>query len=617
MWAEILRRRRVTFAAICRAGESNPTQSLSLQTRVSCRHASLLLSGMPIDSSQTALMAAQYEAAHGTQLLRSIRDNFAAATPEVVREVLEEAGKFADRYLQPLNRIADAKGCTLNHGRVHTVDEHRSAWGALVDAGWPALDQPGEWGGQDLPLALGTAVQERFDRACVAFGMMSVPQRAAAKLLAVHANTEIQKEWLSHIVSGRWGATICISEPDAGSDVARIRTLAIQDAEGSWRITGEKCWISYGDQDLTPRIAHCLLARSPGSTALSLFLVPNNVPDSQRWVPNQVFVRRIEHKLGLHGSPTCALGFEGAKGYLIGAEGRGLSQLFVMIVQMRLAVGTQGLGIAAGAAETALAYASNRRQGGSAKAAPVPIAEHPDVQRLLLGMVSRVEVLRGLALATANQIDLSNYHPDEEAKSDAATLAAWLLPLLKTFGGESGFEVASDALQVLGGAGYTHEWPVEQALRDARVFTIYEGTTGIQALDLLHRRLQLGKRRGLDLFLKIAREDASKCPMPEAANAERCWQLLDQAASALIVGMEASTRDAEAGATSFLELAILAATGWIAVRLAGLDELDDTSRRLVSSARYWLTDLHARAELCRTQCLMGASRLSFLHTVIS
>jgi hypothetical protein len=229
-------------------------------------------------------------------------------------------------------------------------------------------------------------------------------------------------------------------------------------------------------------------------------------------------------------------------------------------------------------------------------------------------MVSRVEVLRGLALTTANQIDLSKFHPDERERADASALASWLLPILKTFGGDSAFEVSSDAIQVLGGAGYTREWPIEQALRDARVFTVYEGTTGIQALDLLHRRLIVGKRRGLDLFLRQASEDAARSRVPETAEAIRCFHLLDNAANALTM-MGSATRDADAGATAFLQLAILAATGWIAVRLANLEETDDTARRLVSSARYWLTDLGARAELASAQALQRSARLAHIERI--
>jgi alkylation response protein AidB-like acyl-CoA dehydrogenase len=548
-------------------------------------------------------------------MLRGLRDSFALAAQSAVREVIEEAAKFADKYLAPLNSVADIEGCRIDGGRVRTASGHGQAWAAFVDAGWPSLDQPAEFGGQDLPLALATAVQQLFDRGCVAFGMLTVTQRSAAKLLATHGNRTIQEEWLPSLISGRWGATICISEPDAGSDVARIRTLARPDGDGGWHVTGEKCWISYGDHDLTPRIAHCLLARTPESSALSLFLVPNTLIDAADTVPNGVVVRRVEHKLGLHGSPTCALGFENAKAWLIGTEGRGLSQLFVMIANMRLAVGTQGLSVASGAADTALAYAHERRQGGRADAAPRPIIEHADVQRLLLGMLARVEVLRGLAFAIANQVDLAHYHPNESARQDAAALVSWLLPLFKTFGGDTAFDVSSDSIQVLGGAGYTREWPFEQALRDARVFTIYEGTTGIQALDLLHRRLWREKGRGLNLFLSAARADAAECPRPEALNALQCLDLLEDAAAKLS-GLDGAPREAEAGATAFLQLGILAAAAWIAVRLATLDGADDASRRLVGSARYWLSDLTARAELQHALALTGASRLSLIDEFI-
>jgi hypothetical protein len=496
----------------------------------------------------------------------------------------------------------DREHCRLARGRVSTASGHIQAWRAYVEAGWPGIDQPPELGGAGLPLVALAACTEIFDRGSVAFGMLPTGLRAACRLLAAHASPEIKAEWLPRLVSGEWVATICISEAEAGSDAGRIRTVAEPDGQGGWRITGEKMWISYGDHDLAPRIGHCLLARTPGAAAggagLSLFLVPDSI-DGQR---NAIVIRRLEEKLGLHGSPTCAMGFEGARGYLIGAEGRGLAQLFAMIAPMRLMVSVQGLTIAAGAADVALRYAEERRQGGSPDAAPTPIVDHPDVQRMLAEMASRVEVVRGLVLAAAVQADLAMRESDPEARADAAAMAGWLLPIAKTFASETGFDVSSQAIQVLGGAGYVKDWPVEQCLRDSRVFAIFEGTSGIQALDLLHRRLRREQGRGLEAFLERARRDLAKDD-ETSRPVKAVLDGLEQSANRL-----ARDPDSDASAYALLQLGALAATGWAALRLSRSDH-----PRLRAAGRWWLTDLEAKAERLRSEIALGPARLDLFQ----
>ncbi len=550
-----------------------------------------------------APIARQIEMSVGIEQVRALNEGFAAATPDMIAAILDEAARFAERYLVPLNEQADRQGCQIVDGRVYTAPGHRDAWEAFVEAGWGTLDAPPTLGGQGLPLALAAVVQEIFDRACPAFGMLPVPQRSATKLIAAFGDPAIQAEWLPRLVTGEWGATICISEVEAGSDAGRIRTRAVRQDDGNWAITGEKCWISFGDHDLTSRIGHCLLARTPdappGGAGLSLFLVPSRHDDG---APNAIVVRRIEEKLGLHGAPTCALGFEGARGRILGQEGRGLAQMFVMITNMRLAVGLQGLGIASAAADTALGYARERRQGGPVDA-PVPIIAHADVQRQLLGQAARVEVLRGLALAVANQADLAAHHPDAEVRADAMALVQWLLPILKTSGGELASQNADAAIQILGGAGYTRDWPVEQALRDARVLTIFEGTTGIQALDLLYRRLLRPERRGYDVFLRMARGQVGDARLP------RCLDILEATSRGLLDRAD-DTHALDGGATAFLHLAALAATGWIAGRLTDIDGDDAAARRLRAAGRHWLSDIDDRAAMLSAQCLNGAAALA-------
>lgn len=547
------------------------------------------------------LLAAQIEAAPGLERLRALSGAAARADADTVASVLREAARFCQDVLVPLNAQCDREGCKLIDGRVKLAPGHVDAWRAYVAAGWPTLDHPPELGGQGLPLILATAVQQCVDASCAAFGMLPVLQRSAARLIAAHGSPSLKEEWLLPLVTGEWAATICISESDAGSDVARLRTRAEQDEAGVWRIHGEKTWISFGDHDLTPRIGHCLLART--AMGLSLFLVPSDIDGAR----NAIVVRRLEEKMGLHGSPTCALGFDGARADLIGVEGRGLQHLFVMITNMRLAAGVQGLALASAAADLAIVYAGERRQGGVMSAPPVLIATHVDVQRMLLEMVARVEMVRGLAMAIAVQAEIA-HEPDADERDAASALVQWLLPIFKTIAGECGFEVASEAVQILGGAGYTREWPIEQFVRDARISTIFEGATGIQALDLLHRRLWRDKSAGLKAFLALARADNRNRSDPTSDIIENVYRMLEAAAE-LLGDWKDRPRDAEAGATAFLHLAGLAATAWIAGRFIAQDSATPSQRRLAQTGRYWLSTLRERSELAYADSVRGGARL--------
>jgi 3-(methylthio)propanoyl-CoA dehydrogenase len=543
---------------------------------------------------QTAIISKQLPLAAAADEVYALGGSFAEATPELTAQILHSAQRYADAHLAPLNKLGDREGCRLVDGRVKTPTGHREAWNAFVEGGWLALDAPAELGGAGLSNALAIAVQELFDAACPAFGMMPVPQRSSARLLHAYGDAATRTEWLPKLMSGEWGATICISEPDAGSDVRRIRTRAIRTGDGNWRISGEKCWISFGDQDLTARIGHFLLAQS--EAGISLFLVPSWLDSPER--RNAITVRRIEEKMGLHLSPTCALGFEDAHATLIGEEGRGLQQLFVMITNMRLATGVQGAGIAASAYACAKLYADERKQGGSGPQ-PVAICEHADIQSLLLGMAARLETLRALNFTVANHADLARSSTDPAMRAEATALNGWLLPIIKTLGGEAAFDNASDAVQILGGAGYTREWPVEQALRDARVLTIFEGTTGMQAQDLLLRRFLKGGE-SYRAFVAIAREEAA-C-LPALAALEMVAELLSNPAR--------SRRDLEAAATPFLGLAMLLAQGWAAARLARLADDTPEGKHLSAAANYFLSDLASRAEFAARQVLPDASRMA-------
>jgi alkylation response protein AidB-like acyl-CoA dehydrogenase len=546
-------------------------------------------------------------------------DALEALAPDTVdREtwaaIVEHAARFASDVIAPLDTMLDREGARLVDGRVATAHGHRAAWTQFAGAGWLTLALPEAAGGQGLPLLLLTACEELFNRASPAFTMLATPNRTAAALLDGAGDAEIRASWVPRLASGEWTATICISEPDAGSDVGRIRTRAARGDDGIWRISGDKCWISYGDHDLASRIGHCMLARSsdaPGVRGLSLFLVPSTRDDGGA---NGVEVRRIEEKLGLHGSPTCVLGFDGAQASLIGPEGRGLQTLFQMMLLMRLSCAPQGVGVAEGALATALGYARDRRQGGDPAARPVPIIEHADVQRQLLRMAGRVEIGRGIALAAATVMDLCERCADAEERARWVTLAQFLLPIAKDFSARLAFDVASEAVQVLGGAGYTREWPVERHLRDARVFAVFEGTTGIQALDMLHRRLWRDNGEGLQHFLRAARADLSDAPL--AATAARTLDRLESVAATLDTWRD-QPRAAETGATAFLDLCALAVGGWIAWRLMRFAGDDPVGARIKAAARFFLEELDARAEAEARLATLGAARLDAVDAYLS
>jgi len=525
----------------------------------------------------------------------------------IITEILSTAGKFAAEVLEPFGQSSDAAGCSLVDGRVRTAPGHEAAWRGFVEGGWPTLNGPVGHGGAGLPLALHSACEELFNRASPSFGMLATSSRCAARLLEDHGDEAMKAEWLAPIIAGEWGATICISEADAGSDVARIRTMAVPEENGDWwRVTGEKMWISFGDQDLTSRIGHMLLARTPdappGTRGLSLFLVPSEI-DGQ---PNGVVVRRIEEKLGLHASPTCAMGYEEARGKLIGTLHRGLPQLFTMIIRMRISVGSQGAAITNAASDLAWGYAAERKQGGKPDQPPVTIDHHRDVQRQLMGLAARGEVTRGLALLVSILTDLADHEEDAGAKAEAAALLGWLLPITKNFAAEAAFASASEAIQVLGGAGYTREWAAERYLRDARILSIYEGTSGMQAQDLLHRRLLRDETGAYATFLAAARRDIAAASGSAAAT--QLSQVLGELERVSDWMKAATPADVDMGAYAYLGLAGLAATGWVALRLAALSG-DPVREKLAARGRYWLAGLPAVAACEAARAMAGAALL--------
>ena len=501
---------------------------------------------------------------------------FRHADGALAKAVLSESARFCERVLAPLNAVGDEQGSVLCEGRVKTPDGFREAYREYVAAGWPGLDLPQDYGGQQLPLTVQVACAEMVNGACLAFAMLPLMLRAGAWLLLEHAADELKQRVVPKLVSGEWGATICITEAQAGSDVGRIKALARPQGDGSYRLTGSKVFITCGDQDFTEQIVHLVLARTPdappGTRGISLFLVPKLLFDSGQ--ANGTGVERLERKMGLKASPTCVLNFDNALAYRIGTEHKGLPVMFTMVNLMRLEVSAQGPAIGAAATARARQYANERLQGGAPDAPAARIGEHADVQRLLLLMHCRTMALRALVFEAAYNLDVARSGTDVNERGCALQLAEFLLPVCKSCGSEAGFEVANLAVQVFGGHGYITESGVEQYLRDVRVAAIYEGTNGIQALDLVARKLLRDQGARFQLLAdKIAttlaevEAQASIEPVREAVQAglaalERSTRYVLQLAG------EGRQRDVEFIATDYCRLTGLVAGGWMWLRIA-------------------------------------------------
>lgn len=414
----------------------------------------------------------------------------------LIEAILGEAAKFCENELAPLNREADEAGCRLESGVVRTAPGFREAYGSYVEGGWPGLSLPTEYGGQGLPKTLQFAVDEMISGANMAFGLFPGLTRGAVEAIEAHGSEELKARWLPQMVSGRWTGAMCLTEPQAGTDLGALRTRAVPAEDGTWRITGTKIFITAGDHDLAENIVHLVLARLPGAPegtrGISLFLVPKMLIDDDGGLlgANGVSCGSLEHKMGIKASPTCVMNFDDATGWLLGEANKGLAAMFTMMNSERLFVGVQGIGIAGAAYQAAAAYAKERIQGRdpvSGKA--VPIIVHADVRRNLLTARAWAEGMRALASWASLQLDRSIHHPDPDARAEAEGLVALITPVIKAAGSDFGLEAAVAAQQVFGGHGYIREWGMEQFVRDVRIAQIYEGTNGVQALDLVGRKL--------------------------------------------------------------------------------------------------------------------------------
>jgi len=474
-----------------------------------------------------------------------------------VDSVLEEAGRFASDVIAPLNRVGDKFGTPFKDGAVTTPPGWKEAYTAWAAAGWNGLASPADYGGQELPQALNAACIEMWNSASMAFGIGPVLTMAAIDALHAYGSDALKQGYLAKLISGEWMGTMQLTEPQAGSDVGALRTKAVRAQDGSYRITGSKIFITYGEHDLTDNIIHFVLARLPdapaGTKGISLFLVPKFMPDGTR---NDVRAHSVEHKVGIHASPTCTMVYGdkgGAIGFLIGEENKGMASMFTMMNRARLAVGLQGVAIAERATQQAMAYARDRKQSGHA------IIDYPDVKRMLLTMRSLTGAARAICYATGVAIDRSLRAKSEPERKAAYDRASLLTPVAKAFSTDIGIEVASLGVQVHGGMGYIEETGAAQHFRDARIAAIYEGTNGIQAIDLVARKVPLAGGNTVRLYLgqlratvKAVQESNAPAFGETAARLSEAVDSLERATQWLLAQKTSDTT--LAGATLYLRL---------------------------------------------------------------
>ena len=463
---------------------------------------------------------------------------FAEATPEMATAILTEAGRIATDVLAPLNRAGDRHPARLENGAVVSSPGFAEGYRAMAEGGWVGIAARPEHGGMGLPISLALAVDDMFAGACLALQLKPVLSKGQIEALEHHASDAIKALYLPKLTSGEWSGTMNLTEPQAGSDVGALRTKAEPLGDGTYAISGQKIYITWGDSDLVSNVCHLVLARLPGAPegtrGISLFMVPKFIPDAEGRLGerNALRVVSLEHKLGIHGSPTCVMQYDGAKGWLVGEANKGMAAMFTMMNNARLAVGAQGVGIAEAAVQQALAYAADRHQGATPLAADGPILDHADVRRMLAVMRAEVFAARSIALSCAVAIDMAS----ATGSADWQARAAFLTPIAKAHGTDIGCEVAHLGVQVHGGMGYIEETGAAQYLRDVRITAIYEGTNGIQAMDLVGRKMADGGEAACRLIDEVQRgAEAARGTLPDLAG--EVWQAaeaLREATEALV-----------------------------------------------------------------------------------
>lgn len=473
-------------------------------------------------------------------------ERFAEATAETATAILSEAGKMASNVLAPLNMAGDSHPARLENGVLRSSPGFVEGFRAIADGGWVGVSADPEHGGMGLPQALNMAVAEMMSGACLALQLNPLLTQGQIEALEHHASDDLKALYLPRLISGEWSGTMNLTEPGAGSDVGALTTRAEPAGDGTYRISGQKIYITWGDSDVTANVCHLVLARLPGAPrgtrGISLFMVPKLIPDDQGnpGVANSLKVVSLEEKLGIHGSPTCVMSYEDATGWLVGEENRGMAAMFTMMNVARLGVGMQGVGVAEAALQKAVAYARDRDQGGA-------IIRHPDVRRMLATGRAEVFAARAIGLACATAIDMARATGDAEQ----AARAALLTPIAKAYGTDVGIRVADMGVQVHGGMGYVEETGAAQYLRDVRITSIYEGTNGIQAMDLVGRKLSDGGEAAMRLLDEVLDgAKAAQAAHPDLAH--QVWQAAETLREATLALLERDMPQRFAGAVAYL-----------------------------------------------------------------
>jgi alkylation response protein AidB-like acyl-CoA dehydrogenase len=539
------------------------------------------------------------------------------SSPDLVEAIMDEAGKFATEVIDPINPVGDRQGCAWKDGEVTAADGYKDAYKLFVETGWNAMPCSTEFGGQGLPTLVSTAVQEMWKSASISFALCPMLTTGAIEAIAHHGSDELKNTYLPKMVEGTWTGTMNLTEPQAGSDLSAVRSKAVPQADGSYRITGTKIFITWGEHDMAENIIHLVLARlpdaPPGVKGISLFLAPKYLvnPDGTLGERNDLVCASIEHKMGIHGSATAVMSFgekEGAIGYLVGEAHKGLGYMFTMMNHARLNVGLEGVGVSERSYQHALAYARERIQGapiGDKSGVAKPILHHPDVRRMLMDMKSRTEAMRALAYWVAAQMDHAHNNPDVEQAKMAQAMVDFLTPVVKGWCTESSVEITSTGIQVHGGMGFIEETGACQYMRDSRITPIYEGTTAIQANDLVGRKLAKDKDEngvgGAAARLLINRIKTTL----EALNAHKELAEIAQELNAALFAFETSTewlvehyeiepQAALAGAVPYLMLTGIVTGGWMMARAAlvaqakiGAGSDDDFFKAKLATACYF------------------------------
>ncbi len=557
---------------------------------------------------------------------------------DTAMQVLEGAAQFCEEVLQPLNQSGDAEGCKLENGVVSAPSGFKAAYAQYVEAGWPALAADPEYSGQGFPQTLRFAVEEMICASNLSFGMFPGLSHGAYHSLLLHGADDLKKAWLDKLATGEWAGTMCLTEAQCGTDLGLLTTKAVPQTDGSYALTGNKIFISAGDHDLTPNIVHLVLARlpdaPPGIKGISLFIVPKFLlnADGTLGAANAVTCVSIEHKMGIKASPTCVIAFENSIGWLVGEKNKGMRGMFTMMNGARLAVGMQGLGLSEVAYQNAVSYAKDRLQGRSLTgpknpSGPAdPLIVHPDVRRSLMTMRAFNEGARALSLWVATVIDVHEKTTDAAAKKDADDFVALMTPIVKAYFTDMGFECTNLALQIYGGHGYIREYGMEQFVRDARIAQIYEGANGIQALDLVGRKLPAEGGRLLRFFFHPLAERLERTSLdPQlkefAEPLAKIFHRLQQATQFIALKSLSNPDEAGAASTDYLRMFGLVALGdmWLRMAEASYAKMPTANGNRsfydakIKTARFFFTKMLPEAHGLFARILAGAAPVMALE----